>query len=223
MALKPLSATLPLGQYDGKDDELTTLKGGEVVTFTSVNLSVGDKAAADAFDGYAGAAKRTYVSLVKSGTPRPLMLADEGVAGYGTLFGTVIGGSVGQVTTGGTVLGPSTALASGKVTVWDKPGLFAVSLDAVDTAATTGLQPGNATLSAGSAVYPNANGVLTAANGTGAQTSNLVGRFVEFATSGSLVTTSSNLVGALNPPDGSLGTVTKGFSFAVISFHPVLT
>ena len=58
--------------------------------------------------------------------------------GYGTLFGAVVGGTVGQQVNGpttftGAILGPHTSTGSGKTTCWDKPGLYAVSLDAVDT------------------------------------------------------------------------------------------
>lgn len=64
-------------------------------------------------------------------------LLDEGVSQYGTLFGAAIGGTAGQgVTFGlsesGSVLanlGPNTSFASGKVTCWHAPGLYAVSGD----------------------------------------------------------------------------------------------
>lgn len=218
MSLKLLQPGVqPLGQFDGLDSEYLTLKGGEVVTFGSVTLASGDKASKDALDGYVAPASRTVVKKVSADATRPLMLADEGITGYGTLFGSVVGGVVGQLTTGAT-LGPHTATGSGKVTCWEKPGLYAVSLDACDTNATTGLQPTNTTpLAPGAALYASTAGLLTP-NSSGV-TGNLCGRFVEFQTNGSLVTSSNHLVTALNSPSGSAAP-TKTFAFAVFYFNP---
>jgi hypothetical protein len=201
----------PIGQFDGLDTEVLTLMGGEVVTFASVVANT-DKAAFDSFDGYANPNKRTVVTRTVGATSRPLMLADEGVTGYGTLFGSVVGGTVGQVTTGGVVLGPHTATGSGKVTCWDKPGLYAVSLDgASDSDAAAGLRPTNASLSAGSPLYVTAAGLLTptSSRAAGGTTGTLCGRFVDFDTNGSLVTTSNNMLGAL-----------RSFAFATFYFNP---
>lgn len=251
MSLKLLQPGIqPIGQFDGYDSDVLTLKGGEVVTLCSVptpgqpgTSAVGfDKAAYDAFDGYVNEAGTFYRPAVSrlydqsTGTPqitglsRPLMLADEGILGYGTLFGAVVGGTVGQQSNGpnsytGAVLGPHTATGSGKVTCWDKPGLYAVSLDACDTTVSTGLQPTNTTgLFVGAALSFTGMGLLTpAVNGapvlaTGAPT---VGRFVEFATNGSLVTTPNYLVAALNSPSGNVSSVgPRNFAFAVFFFNP---
>jgi hypothetical protein len=140
MSLRLMNPGKPFGMFDGLDAEFTTLLGGEVVTLTSVTLASLDKASADVFDGYVWSNKRVVVTkTLATGTgSRPLMLADEGIAGYGTLLGSVVGGTVGQVVAG-TVVGPHTATGSGKVTCWANPGLYAVSLDAVDTTAATGL------------------------------------------------------------------------------------
>lgn len=218
MSLKLLQPGVqPLGQFDGLDGEYLTLKGGEVVTFGSVTLASGDKAAKDVLDGYVAPSSRTVVKKVSADNTRPLMLADEGITGYGTLFGSVVGGVVGQLTTG-QVLGPHTATGSGKVTCWEKPGLYAVSLDACDTNATTGLQPTNTTpLAPGAALYASTAGLLTP-NSSGV-TGNLCGRFVSFETNGSLVTSTNTLVTALNSPSGSAAP-TKTFSFAVFYFNP---
>lgn len=220
MALKLLQPGAQPLSFDVLDADLATIKGGEVVTLKSVlATSATDLAAYDSFDGYVNPAKRTVVTKTLASGKRPLMLADDGIAGYGTLFGTVVGGTVGQVVSGGTVLGPHSSYASGKLTCWDKPGLYAVSLDAVDTTASTGLMPTNATLDAGAAVYATTAGLLTPASGSAFETV-VVGRFVEFQTSGSLVTTQSALVTALNSPTGSVA-ATRGFSYAVIHFDPV--
>jgi hypothetical protein len=238
MALKLLQPGIqPLGQYDGLDSEVLLLKGGEVVTFSTVlATSATDKAASDAFDGYtlgglgSGAAvSRTVITKTLTGSGatavRPLMLADEGIAGYGTLFGTVVGGTVGQ-SVSGAVLGPSTATGSGKVTCWDKPGLYAVSLDACDTTSLTGLNPNNTTIKAGKPLYATAAGLLTpnSALSFGASaTADIVGRFVEFETNGSLVNTPNKLVAALNSPSGAQSSVGLGsFAFAVFHFNPML-
>src|SRR6185369_12913969 len=145
MSLKLLQPGIqPLGQFDGLDADVLNTKGGEVVTFTYVNstgqpgvhVAGEDQGAYDVFDGYvnvSGTFKRPAVTKTHAATnfaARPLMLSDDGITGYGTLFGSVVGGSVGQVVTGGAVLGPHTATGSGKTTCWDKPGLYGVSLDA---------------------------------------------------------------------------------------------
>jgi len=242
MALKLLQpGTQPLGQFDGYDSDVLTLKGGEVVSFASVTTSgqpgvytAGlDQAAYDVFDGYVnsvGVLKRPAVSRKFDGTTsltsasRPLMLSDDGIAGYGTLFGSVVGGTVGQVVTGGAQLGPHTATGSGKVTCWDKPGLYAVSLDAVDTAA-TGLVPANTTLAVGTGLTFTSLGLLTPVGSPNALGgAPRVGTLVEFNTNGSLVTTPNYLVAALNSPSGNVSSVQpRAFTFATIYFAPPVT
>jgi hypothetical protein len=236
MALKLLQpGCQPLGQFDGLDTEVLTLKGGEVVTLVSSVVPPGDKAAADSFDGYtnpAGTQKRPVVTKTLDAYARPLMLADEGVSGYGTLFGTVVGGTVGQTTYGvgstvpaSALLGPHTATGSGKVTCWEKPGLYAVSLDACDTTVSTGLQPTNTTIDTGKPLYYTTAGLLTPNAAAaplglgGAQV--VVGRFVDFETNGSLVTTPNRLVAALNSPSGLISSVgPRQFAFATFYFNP---
>jgi len=248
MSLKLLQPGIqPLGQFDGYDTDYLTVKGGEVCTFGSVasysqpgvTQSGFDKAAFDAFDGYTnplvGSPRRPVVTHTFSGTgtlsgvsssSRPLMLTDDGITGYGTLFGSVVGGVVGQTSYGpnsvissANLLGPHTATGSGKITCWEKPGLYAVSLDAVDTTVTTGLVPTNTSLDVGAAVGFTAAGLLTpVATGLGSVT---VARLVEFATNGSLVTTPNSLVAALNSPSGNVSSVgPRSFAYAVIYFHP---
>lgn len=229
MSLKLLQpGCQPLGQYDGLDTEVLTLKGGEVVTFGTVTVPSTDLAAADSFDGYTNSSlvqKRPVVTKTLTTGKRPLMLADEGITGYGTLFGTVVGGTVGQQVNGpnsvtGAVLGPHTATGSGKVTCWHLPGLYAVSLDACDTTATTGLQPTNTTLNTGAALYATSAGLLTPNSGAAFETV-VVGRFIDFETNGSLVTTPNKLVAALNSPSGNVTSVgPRQFAFATFYFNP---
>jgi hypothetical protein len=249
MSLKLLQPGIqPLGQFDGLDADVLTLKGGEVVSFAQVTTagqpgvttSGQDQGAYDVFDGYVnttgGVFKRAAVTrlwdsatghLTPSATVGPLMLADEGITGYGTLFGSVVGGVVGQQVNGpttftGAILGPHTATGSGKVTCWDKAGLYAVSLDATDSAATTGLQPTNTTLSVGSVLSFTVNGNLTPSSG-GNKVSSApnVGYLVEFNTNQSLVTTPNYLVAALNSPSGNVSSVgPRAFQFATVYFNP---
>lgn len=230
------TSSQPLGQFDGLDTECLTLKGGEIVTFTSVSLTGSDKAAKDAFDGYlqpASAQKRVVVTrnVGTNAVARPLMLADEGITGYGTLFGTVVGGTVGQQVNGpnsvtGAVLGPHTATGSGKVTCWHTPGLYGVSLDACDTAVSDGLQVSNTNLNVGDRLtyVPNSTtgGQLTP-SGSAASLGNgvVIGHFIEFQTNGSLVTTPNTLVAALNSPSGNVSSaIGRNFAFAVFHFNP---
>lgn len=218
MALKLLQPGVqPLGQYDGLDGEILTLMGGEVVTFKSVALANLDKGASDVFDGYVNSLKRVVVSRNFAAGVRPLMLADDGVSGYGTLFGTVVGGTVGQVSTGGTVLGPHTATGSGKVTLWDKPGLFAVTLDGACDQAADGLVASNATLDTGAQLtwIPSSatvGGKLTPVGSTAAAgNTTVVGHFVSFETNQSLVNTPNHLASALG---------SRAFTYAVFHFNP---
>jgi hypothetical protein len=259
----------PLGQFDGLDSDVLTLKGGEVVSFAQVTTSgqpgvtTGglDQAAYDAFDGYvnvAGTFKRPVVTRrwdgsflsntgFVTGTPaqaRPLMLSDDGISGYGTLFGTVVGGTVGQVSYGpsstvaaANLLGPNTSTGAGKTTCWDKPGTYAVSLDATDTTAATGLQPTNTSLFVGCPLSftgwdaPNTGGLLTPALNSNPNVINfqgasgpLVGHFIEFNTNQSLVTTPNYLVAALNSPSGNVSSVgPRAFQFATFYFSPAST
>ena len=255
MALKLLQPGIqPLGQFDGLDIDVLTMKGGEVVSFTQVTTAGQpgvttpglDQGAYDVFDGYvneSGTLKRAAVTRLWDGTHlpssgnytaglggRPLMLSDEGILGYGTLFGAVVGGTVGQQVNGpysytGAVLGPHTATGSGKTTCWDKPGLYAVSLDATDTNATTGLQPTNTGLTVAYPLSFTSTGLLTpnGGNAVGNPVSGTptVGHLVEFNTNQSLVTTPNYLVAALNSPSGNVSTVgPRAFQFATIYFAP---
>jgi len=264
MSLKLLQPGIqPLGQFDGLDSDVLTLKGGEVVSFASTQTSGQpgvttaslDKAAYDSFDGYVNGGSNVFYrpvvtrlwngtnlpadgytavtasAPVGAATGRPLMLADDGITGYGTLFGTVVGGTVGQVSYGpnsvvasANLLGPHTATGSGKVTCWDKPGLYAVSLDAVDTTASTGLVPTNVTTATvGVALGFTSLGLLTPSGSAQDITHGLVsvGHFVEFNTNGSLVTTPNFLVAALNSPSGNVSSLgPRSFAFATIYFAP---
>jgi len=231
MALKPLFQGQMPQMWDGYDGDYLTLKGGEVVQMRSVTYYDRSQAPAGADlvsydwlngDGYVGTSSKTRPCVTKTLTTdkRPLFLADEGTTYYGTLFGSYVGGVGGQVMTA-TQVGPSTAAASGKVTCWDKAGLYAVSLDAVDTTATTGLVTGNSTLAVGDPLYATTAGLLTPIKASSFETVStkglVVARFVEFVTDGSLVTTPANVASALNSPSGSAGSV-KPLSWAVVNW-----
>lgn len=229
MALKLVSSGVqPLGQFDGYDTDLLNVKGGEVLQFGQMSDSGTDGAVKDAFDGYVNTnsvASRPVVRFAYTDGYLPLMLSDDGVAGYGTLFGTLVG-AVGGQDTGTVSLGPSTVSGSGKITAWDKPGLYAVSLDACDTTEATGLQPTNTTIYTGAPLYAHkGDGILTPnvsylGGGSILGTNKVVGRFVSFETNGSLVNTPNYLVSALNSPSGSAAAAGQ-FAFAVFHFNPV--
>lgn len=226
----------PIGQYDAVDGYTTTILGGEVCTFAAVSVAT-DKAAADALDGYLnpGTSRAALTTNLPTAAGGPWMLTDDGTANYGTLFGVVVGGTVGQVASGGyspgnggligggTVLGPHTALASGKWTAWDKPGLYGVTLDATDST----LQPTSATPQPGVAIYAQSTILanpgrltLTSTNSAGGGTF-VMARFVEFRTRGSLVTTPNRLVSALNSPSSTVsGTLANTMYMAVLHFQP---
>lgn len=211
MALKLVNqAGNALGQFDVLDTELTSFKGGEVVTFVSNAIDSGDLHAADV-DGYVNPVpvKRPVVTKTLTDTSRPLMLADDGVVGYGTLFGSVVGGTVGQ-NVSGTVLGPHTATGSGKLTCWHLPGVYAVSLDACHSS----LQP-TTSLDVGAALSYTAAGLLCAA-GSSVAGAPVVGTLIDFENNPSLVTTPNRLVSALNGTRSFPATS----SYAVFYFNP---
>jgi hypothetical protein len=221
------SGEQPLGQYDGVDAITSTVKGGEVLTFTTVSIA-SDKASADVADGYLapGTSRIALTTTLTSGS-RPLMLCDDGTTYYGTLFGSLVGGACGQVVNGpntfnGPQLGPHTAAGSGKLTAWDKSGLYGVTLDACDTNTVTGLQPSNPTLSGGAALYATSAGLLTPNKSSAFETSTgaglVVGNFIEFRTNGSLVTTPNRLVSALNSPSTVIGGVLATKQYQAV-FH----
>lgn len=135
------------------DTELASIEGGEVMTLSAVATanSSTEKSAADAKDGYLQDASGTLNNRIAAtradaAADFPLYLSDDGTSGYGTLFGQVIGTSAGLTITAADS-GPNTAAASGKVTLWDKPGRYAITLDScasdfVSSIGSTGLTPG---------------------------------------------------------------------------------
>jgi hypothetical protein len=115
----------PAGQYDGYSTFLPV--GGEV----GVLISTGTNS-----DGY----QLLAVRGATTGDKGPFYLVDEGLTGYGVFFGNTVTRTATGFVSGAdsaTRLGPTTYAASGKYTLWDKPGLYAVTLDALfDTEAT---------------------------------------------------------------------------------------
>lgn len=204
MALYILQPGLqPLGQFDVLDTDVSSILGGEVGTLADAARanSSSEKAAQDALDGYvadgSSVATRPQVRLADETTEtrKLFYLLDDGTKNYGTLFGELIGTPVGLATTtasGGSLLGPHTASGSGKVTCWDKPGLYAASTDAVEDA----LSDLTDTPLPGDLLYRSTNGKLTSVSGAPLGTTDKLGMYVEHASSGSLVTTPGKLVGA---------------------------
>jgi len=215
MALKLLQpgTQAPLGQFDALDADLNNFKGGEVATFVATTYAGTDKAAADVSDGYTGTTSKTRPAVtltLGAGAAGPYFLTDDGIANYGTLFGSLVGGSVGQTVTGGTVFGPHTAAGSGKITLWGAQGLYGVTLDACDTATLTPSVP----IAVGAALTASTAGLL----GTGgtANSGATMARFVEFTTDGSLVKTPTNLASAVNSPGSDVpGALPRAFTMAV--------
>jgi hypothetical protein len=131
----------PLGQFDVDDEAVALIVGGEVGVFRDLDI-VTDGYAADVFPGQG---PLVQIELDLAATGELYGLIDEGTTGggpdssnaYGTLFGQVIGGTVGRGTgigalpdSGTVVVGPSTMFGSGKATLWTKPGLYGVTRDA---------------------------------------------------------------------------------------------
>lgn len=107
----------PIGSYDGYAS--FTPQGGEVGVLISTGTNT---------DGY----QLLAVRGATTGDKGPFFLVDEGLTGYGVLFGNTVTRTATGFTSGGDSaarLGPATYAASGKYTLWDKPGLYAVTLD----------------------------------------------------------------------------------------------
>lgn len=228
MALELVQGTVqPLGQFDGYDAIATSVRGGEVGTIIGVlvgtDVAVPD---ADGRDGYVGAPPNHTRPMITTqlDTPglRPLGLIDDGNEnGYGTMFGSVLGGTGGQQVTGGAVLGPHTATGSGKLTLWDKAGTYAVTLDAVDTDPAAGLVPTNTGLAVGDALYATTAGLLTPDIAKQFDTAP-IGRLLNFETlkGGTLVNTPLFLVSAVNSPVGAGQPQQLQMTRALIYFDP---
>lgn len=214
MALKLLFAGHNPCMYDGYDSDILSLLGGEVgrlaeVTYTYPPGRSADHAAYDCFLGETSTTLRTRpvvtsnLTLLRGATTyRPLFLLDEGTNGYGVMFGVVVGSFCGQsvpnpYAAGASNLGPHTTAGSGKVTCWDKPGMYAVTLDAVATTITaaSSIRPGDPLFAttAGKITATEANAFDCVAPGDG--TATIVGRFSQLSTGGSLVTTPAWMVG----------------------------
>lgn len=167
----------PAGQYDYADSY--SMKGGEVWVLASTGPNS---------DGYQVVKARVATGSDGYG---PFYLGDDGLTGYGVLFGNTVSRTATGFTAGadsGTRLGPGSYVGSGKVTLWDKPGLYAVTLDAL----------GGQTKAAGlAAALPGAkltvaSGVLTLTGAT--QTGPAVATVVAFKLDEALVTTGGSVV-----------------------------
>ncbi len=120
MALLLAQAGLnPAGQFDLKNDN--TIVGGEIGVFESLGV--------DSEGFQVIAARKATTDDVG-----PYFLMDDGIAGYGAGFGGIIVRSSSGLIDGADSrvrLGPASYEASGKVTLWDKPGIYAITLDAL--------------------------------------------------------------------------------------------
>ncbi len=161
----------PLGQFDGYFDEGFAPVGGEVGVLISTGVDA---------DGFQKLAARGATT----GDTGPFFLIDDGKAGYSQHFGGVVvktdtgfsGGVDAAVR-----LGPASYEASGKLTLWDKPGLYAVSLDACydNEAALKAAVPGEALT-----VDPTSSKLMLGDMGTG-----VLATVVQFKVNDTLVTT----------------------------------
>ena len=183
----------PMGEFDLLDSEATAIVGGEIGVFDgTLRDSAGgtDLHAYDA-DGYVEGQfpNRTVVRRANDTDVGPFLLLDDGIAGYGTMFGTLIGATTGKVignpvSGAGTVLGPSTLTGSGKITGWSKPGTYMVTTDVLSAG-----NPPTAATAPGTALYSDALGLWTLTVG-GA----VAARFIEWQNGDSLVNTPVDLV-----------------------------
>lgn len=194
----------PLGDFDLLDTDQASVFGGEVMTLDEASRTItsSEKAAADVLDGYIAdqvdvgspTATRVVARLADetSETYNLFYLSDDGTTDYGVMFGSVIGTPVGLTTTG-TNLGPHTSAGSGKVTLWDKPGMYGVSVSVL-SADVVNPSSGNLydTPLPGQLLYREQN---TGKLARDSSSSDVVAAFIELTSDGSLVTTPPRLVG----------------------------
>ncbi len=195
MSLKLLQPGIqPLGQFDLEDDDVALMVGGEVGIWEALDTAT-DAYAADVFQ----VGPQVHVSLGDVANNGELYgLVDEGSTGYGTLFGTVIGSTVGQgtgfgtmSTTGVVTVGPSTVRGSGKVTMWTKPGLYGVTVDAWTSAVEFAAVALNGDIFGDAEDGTNDGKLTTTAGGNGQQVALSVGP----VTDSSLVSTTNTAAG----------------------------
>lgn len=108
----------PAGQYDNLDGYAP--KGGEVYVLYQKGANA---------DGGQAVGARPAVT----GDGYSFYLVDDGLTGYGVLFGNTVTRTATGFASGldnATRLGPATNVGSGKLTLWDKPGLYGVTTDA---------------------------------------------------------------------------------------------
>lgn len=175
----------PAGEFDLADGY--TLKGGEVMVLYSTGTALGSDG-----NSYQVVKARTALTADITATGLAFYLADDGLKGYGVYFGnTVVKTDTGFASGSDTAtrLGPPSYAASKKVTLWDKPGMYAVTADALaDSAATLrGLLPG-------ALLTVNNSGQLIS---SGTSAANYVAKVIQFKQDESLVTTFGAVVSNL--------------------------
>lgn len=198
MALQPVNPGLnPLGLFDVLNTQAAGLTGGEVMTLAAASRTntATETAAADVLDGYNYATPGLRPVAQRATAPAAFIaLADEGVGPhYFTVIGSVVGANTGKVVKS-SPLGPNTGAGSGKVTLWDKPGLYEVTIDSLVPTFVSGLGTGG--LTPGSVLGYTNTGLLSHSTNSSAVAATGCAAFVEFSGNSSLVTTPAYLVGA---------------------------
>lgn len=214
MGLKLLQPSLrPLGQFDVKDDDLDAIQGGKYVELEDAGATEGYAADVGQVGPLSPAASATtafeaMTFALEARTDGNMGgLADDGTTGYGTLYGTVIGGTAGQgtglgalSTKGVVTVGPTSALASGKVTVWHAAGLYGVDSAALATATTNSTDTGpalidtNLALNSAVTAIPSGNADRGSLLSSDADVTDQIAIYVGSVTDSSLVSTSERAV-----------------------------
>lgn len=164
----------PLGSFTLKDS--VTVSGGEVGVLESTGTNA---------NGF-------QVVVVRKAIPDdvgPFYLMDDGKGGYGLNFGNVVIRSNTGFELGvdaATKYGPPSYAGSAKVTLWDKPGIYAVTLDCLadDETVLKAVAPGTG-------LTVDLDGKLTVVGAVGSP----VASVVQFVNDESLVTTGGSVNG----------------------------
>ena len=207
MALYLLQPNIqPVGVYDVLDADVGIIRGGEIgVLDVVISSRLNDRAADDAFNTFIAdgidsgdtTRKRIVVRVADEATEtrKLFYLIDEGIDDYGTLFGKTDNNVMNS--TAGTSIGPSTLSGSHKVTLWDHPGRYGISLNNVhsDTGPNQQLEPDGDTPLPGELLYRHTDGKITRIASTGDK----IGAFVELTNNNTLVSSSDRIVSAVEP------------------------
>lgn len=208
MALRTIYTNrLPVGTFDIIDTDAANVKGGEVMTLTTAdnNATASEAGAVDVLDeadGYlvTSSSTRPAATFATTASQFPLYLSDDGKDKYGPMLGGVVGGATGLNVVASSAIGPSTIEGSGKVTLHQEAGQYAVTIDACATDFQSSL--GTRTLTPGQVIgFVSSQGRLAHNRCANLVANSGVANFISTADDGGLVATKPFMFGGSRTVD----------------------